>query len=234
VGESSRSRRVGLRVIAFLIALVAVWGVAQTVPLDEAMRSIRAWAAELGAMAPLAFVGGYVLATLLGVPGTPLTVIAGLLFGPRDGLIVAIAGSTLTASIAFWAARTVARAPLERWLSKRPSYERFQDLLVRNKWTAIAFLRVQPLFPFTFVNYALGLSRVPFWKCLLASEVGMLPMNAVYVWSAESVYRIVLRGEVPWTLIGITLGTAVGLVALIYVGRKGVQLLNGNARGAAA
>jgi uncharacterized membrane protein YdjX (TVP38/TMEM64 family) len=151
-------------------------------------------------------------------------------FGPRDGLVVAIAGSTLTAVFAFWIARTVARAPLERWLSKRRSYERLQSVILRNKWTAIALLRVQPLFPFTFVNYALGLSRVSFWKYLVASEIGMIPMNAVWVWSAASVYRIVLRGEIPWALLGITLGAALALFGLIHLGRRIFGAINGGGR----
>jgi uncharacterized membrane protein YdjX (TVP38/TMEM64 family) len=211
--------------------LVAVlWGLAQTIPLDEALTSIREWTGHFGAWAPMAYVGGYVLATLLGVPGTPLTVIGALVFGPVGGLIVAIAGSTLTAILAFWLARAVARAPLERWLARRSAYERLQGVLARNEWTAIAFLRVQPLFPFSLVNYALGLSRVPFWKYLLASEAGMLPMNAVWVWSAASVYRIVLRGEIPWPLLGITLGAAVTLLLLISFGRRVVGVVNGRAR----
>jgi uncharacterized membrane protein YdjX (TVP38/TMEM64 family) len=232
VGESSklRRRRAGIRVIVFLTVVVVLWALGQTLELEGTLTSIQGWARELGAWAPAAFVGGYILATVLGVPGTPLTVAAALIFGPRDGLLVAIAASTGTAIVAFWLARTVAREPLERWLSKRPAYERLQRLLRRNEWTAIAILRVQPLFPFTLVNYALGLSRVPFWKYLLASEIGMIPMNAVWVFSATSVYRIVLQGEVPWALLGITLGAAVVLALLAYFGRKLVDAVNGNGR----
>ena len=230
--ESSqpRRRRAGIRVIVFLFVVIGLWALGHTVEVEGAVTAIRAWADEFGPWAPLAFVGGYILATVLGFPGTPLTVVAGLLFGPRDGLIVAIAASTGTAIVAFWLARTVAHDALERWMAKRPGYEKLQKLLARNQWTAIAILRVQPLFPFTLVNYALGLSRVPFWKYLLASEIGMIPMNAVWIWSAESVYRIVLGGEIPWALLGFTLGAAVALVALVYLGRKIVDAVNGNGR----
>ena len=43
-------------------------------------------------------------------------------------------------------------------------------------------LRLSPVFPFNLLNYAFGLTAVPFWKYALASWIGMLPGTLMYVY----------------------------------------------------
>lgn len=225
--QPSRRRRTAIRVLAFLLIVAALWGMGRSVDLVGLVGSIRLWAHELGPWAPSVFVVGYVVATSVGVPGTPLTISAAILFGPLDGLLLMILASTGTAVAGFWIARTMARAPLERWLSQRRTYERMQAIVKDHQWTAVPFLRVLPLFPFALVNYGLGLSRISFWQYLLASELAMIPMNAAWIWSAESVYRIVLRGETPWGLLAVTSALGIALVVLAHVGRRVLSIVNG-------
>jgi uncharacterized membrane protein YdjX (TVP38/TMEM64 family) len=47
--------------------------------------------------------------------------------------------------------------------------------------TAVVFLmRLSPIFPYSLINYSLGLTKVPFWEYILASWLGMLPGTIAY------------------------------------------------------
>jgi uncharacterized membrane protein YdjX (TVP38/TMEM64 family) len=69
---------------------------------------VRELAAAAGDMAPLLFVGGYALATVLFLPGSVLTIAGGALFGPLAGTFYSLTGATLGATLAFLVARYLA------------------------------------------------------------------------------------------------------------------------------
>jgi uncharacterized membrane protein YdjX (TVP38/TMEM64 family) len=45
----------------------------------------------------------------------------------------------------------------------------------------VFLLRLSPLFPFNLLNYALGVTSIPFFQYALASWLGMLPGTFAYV-----------------------------------------------------
>jgi uncharacterized membrane protein YdjX (TVP38/TMEM64 family) len=62
----------------------------------------------------------------------------------------------------------------------------------------IVLLRLSPVFPFNFLNYALGLTNVSFGKYAFASLIGMLPGGLMYVYfgSAAGSLADVAAGKV--------------------------------------
>ncbi len=78
----------------------------------------------------------------------------------------------------------------------------------------IPFLHLMPVMPFALTNYCLGLTKVPFWRFLLWSELVMIPMNAVWVFGADALWRAATKGEPAWGLIAATGGASVALLVL--------------------
>lgn len=202
--------------IGFVAVAVIIFVAAQRTDLAAHLGTIRQWVTDAGPAGYLAFIGGYTICAVLGVPGTPLTVLAGLVFGFLEGVLVMVVATTLASSLGFFIARRVARGSLERWLQEMPMYERLQSMIEREGWVAIPLARVLPVFPFAFVNYGFGLSRVPFWRYLLASELIMIPMNVVWVGVAGGVYATVAGGEMPWAILGWVTGFGLVLVAISW------------------
>ena len=56
------------------------------------------------------------------------------------------------------------------------------DAVEREGWKIVLLTRLSPVFPFVFLNYAYGLTKVPFWKYFLASLVGMFPGTVMWVY----------------------------------------------------
>ena len=213
----AQRRRAAVKVLTIAAILVGVFVLARFTEVQGHLGMVRAWIHEAGSWGYVGFALGYAVATVLGVPGTPLTVLAGLLFGFWPGLLVMIGGTTLAAAGGFFAARKLMRGSLERWLCDKELYQRLAAMIEREGWVAIPLARVLPVFPFPFVNYTFGLSRVPFWTYLLASELVMIPMNAVWVGVADGVYVTISNGGVPWVTLGWVTGFGLAIVIITWV-----------------
>jgi uncharacterized membrane protein YdjX (TVP38/TMEM64 family) len=143
--------------------------------------AFSAWVDGLGVWGPVAFVAGYVIATVAFVPGSLLTLAAGAIFGVGKGTALVLLAATLGASAAFLVSRYLARGFVERRLAGN---ERFAaiDRAIGSQGRKIVFLlRLSPVFPFNLLNYALGLTRVRFADYVVAS-IGMLPGTLLYVY----------------------------------------------------
>lgn len=173
-----------------LVAAIAV-AVAYRDHLDAG--AFAAWVAAAGWAGPLLFLLLYAIATLLFLPGSLLTLAGGALFGPLWGSLWNLAGATLGAALAFLASRALAGDWVERRSGGR--IKRLRDGVEAEGWRFVAFVRLVPLLPFNLLNYALGLTRIPFPHYLLATAVFMLPAAIAYTWLGYAGREAVAGGE---------------------------------------
>ena len=99
----------GIRWLAIGLILVSLILIVRTLPIGSSLESMKDWIGELGVWGPVIFVLLYILATVLFVPGTLLTLAAGAMFGLGGGMILVSIASTIGASLAFSIARYLAR-----------------------------------------------------------------------------------------------------------------------------
>ena len=135
----------------------------------------------LGALGPLVFVVGYALATVAFIPGSLLTLAAGAMFGLMRGVMLVFVGATLGSTLAFLLSRYVARRTVERRLAGNARFAAVDRAIAAQGRRVVILLRLSPAFPFSLLNYALGLTRISLRDFVLAS-VGMLPGTILYVY----------------------------------------------------
>ena len=136
---------------------------------------------SLGAVGPLAFMAGYIVATVALVPGSLLTLAAGALFGLVRGTIYVFVAASLGAIAAFLVARYVARAAVARRKALNPRFAAIDAAIAREGRKIVFLIRLSPLFPFNITNYALGLTSIRLRDYALACA-GMLPGTLLYVY----------------------------------------------------
>jgi uncharacterized membrane protein YdjX (TVP38/TMEM64 family) len=173
---------------------------------------------QLGGWGPPTFVLLYVVATVLFVPGSALTLGAGALFGVIRGSIIVLAGATLGATCAFLIARYLARDWVARKLSVDTRFLALDKAIATEGWKIVGLLRLSPVVPFNLLNYALGLTRVSLPDYFFASMIGMIPGTLMYVYAGALLGDLVNSSSVrrpktpaEWCLY------AVGLLATIIV-----------------
>jgi len=127
-------------------------------------------------------VGVYIVACVLMLPGSVITLGAGAALGFWKGVIAVSAGSTLGASVAFLVGRTIARRWIEKKVASNAKFRAIDVAVGRQGFKIVLLTRLSPIFPFNLQNYMYGLTKVRFWKYVLASWIGMLPGTALYVY----------------------------------------------------
>lgn len=183
-----------------------------------ALPRFAAWIDSLGAWGPVAFVVGYALAVVAFVPGSVLTLAAGAIFGLVRGVAYVFVAATLGAAGAFLVARYVARGAVERRLADTPRFAAIDRAVGAEGRKIVFLLRLSPVFPFTLLNYALGLTRVGFGDYVLASA-GMLPGTFLYVYYGKLAGDVATLAGAPAAAkgAGYYIVLALGLAATIAV-----------------
>jgi uncharacterized membrane protein YdjX (TVP38/TMEM64 family) len=161
--------------------------------LQDALKDALTWVDSLGALAPLAFIAIYNVATVLLIPGSVLTLGSGILFGLGWGTLYVIVAATLGATIAFWIGRNFARGWVSRQLEKYPKFGAIDRAVAGQGFKIVALVRLSPLFPFNLLNYAFGITQVSLKDYVLGS-VGMIPGTILYVYLGSLLGNIAMIG----------------------------------------
>jgi uncharacterized membrane protein YdjX (TVP38/TMEM64 family) len=170
---------VGLAAIA--VGGVLLWLVGfRHLPVLHDLPRLGQWIQAQGPLAPVVFVAGYVLAELLFAPALPLTLLAGLLFGPFWGTVYVSVASTLAATLAFMIARSALRERIQRWIASKPRLRELDAAVAEHGWRILIVTRLVPLFPFNIQNFAYGLTRIRLRAYILLSWICMLPGTVAY------------------------------------------------------
>lgn len=184
--------------------------------------------AQMGGWGVVLFILLYVVAALTVAPAFPLTLAAGAIYGVARGSAVVFVGAVLGGSAAYAVAVRLAGT---RWLRRFDREPRV--IVVRNAvkedsvWVQF-LLRLSPIVPFTMLNYALGLARVPYKDFALAL-VGMVPAIVMYTYYGKVVGDVTAlaagasppRGPVYYAFLGLGLvTTAVATAVLARAARR--------------
>ncbi len=205
-----------LKWVVGLLALVALVALARSA--GGLLPEFAEWIASLGYWGPLIFVIAYVLAAVLFVPGALLTLAGGAIFGLVEGTVLVFIAATLGSGLAFLIARYLARESIEARIRSNPRFSAVDRAVARDGLKITFLLRLSPIFPFNFINYALGLTKVGFRDYMLAS-IGMLPGTILYVYYGRVIGDVaaLAAGATPDGGLAQQILTGVGLVATIAV-----------------
>ena len=169
---------VGIVTIVYFV--LKSYGVTDHIRLENVPK-IKTWVASFGTIAPLVYIGLYLVSTVFFLPGTPVTVLAGFVFGPLWGVFYASIASIISVSAAFLIARYAARDLVENWVKDNAQFRKIDEQVEEQGWRIVMLTRLVPIFPFNLQNYAYGLTGIRFSTYVLVSAIFMLPGTAVFV-----------------------------------------------------
>ena len=124
-----------------------------------------------GLWAPLMFVLIYVVGVCLFLPGTLLTALGAAIFGPYWGFLYVWTGAMIGSGLAFLIGRYLGRDFAASLIGDK--LKRFDDAIERNGFATVLYLRLM-YFPFTPMNFGMGLTKVRFSDYLLGTALGIL------------------------------------------------------------
>ncbi len=208
--------------VAVLAALVAGWFL---LPIKDWADSFQGWIQDLGPWGWLIFAAVYIVGTVLLVPVSILTIIAGLAFGLPIGFPLVVVSATIGATLAFLVARYLAKDKVESLMSKRPKFKAIKAAVSEGGWKVVGLLRLSPVLPFNLQNYFYGVTDITLLHYVPATFVGIMPGTLLYVYlgAAGKAASGDGGGALKWTFFGI--GLLVTVVVAVFVTRKAKQKL---------
>lgn len=191
----------------------------ETAPSDSFTDRLASFLARLGRAAPLAFVGLFVLNTVLCLPTALMSLAGGFLFGAAWGALYVWFGAMLGASAAFGISRHWGQTWIQQRIARRPWLLALEQAVSEEGWKIIVLSRLAPGSPFFILNYLFGLTRVRFRDYFWSTAISVFPGSFLLVYLGSLGQRALaghIRSPYEWALYGvglIALGAAVWLIA---------------------
>ena len=223
----------GTAKVGAVVALASASSVAALfAPAAPSTADLFTWLREAGALGILVYVAVFIVAAICFVPGSILTIGAGVAYGLLWGTVVASITSAIAATAAFLVARTIARRRVARWAASDPRFAALDAAIGEDGLKLVILVRLSPLIPFNVLNYALGLTRVRLRDYALGSFVGLLPVTLLYVYvgSVAGQLASMARGTAtggPVRQAVSAIGLAATIAVTIYVTRLARRALDG-------
>lgn len=151
-------------------------------PITDWLADAIRWIEAHRTIAWLAYILGYIIATVLLVPGSIVTLAAGFVFGLPAGVAIVSAGSIVGATCAFLVGRFLARDWVAGKIAGMPRFRALDRAAGREGFVIVLLARLSPVFPFNVLNYGLGITSVRLRDYFFASWIGMFPGTVLYVY----------------------------------------------------
>jgi uncharacterized membrane protein YdjX (TVP38/TMEM64 family) len=149
------------------------------------IKSLRKYILSFGPWASLALLIIYSLKPIVVVfPAVLLTVLAGNIFGPVKGFILAMAGVFFSASLAFYISKSLGKPFVDK--ITRGKLLKLDDNIEAYGFKIIFLMRLSTLFPIDPLSYAAGLTKMKYSNFILGTLIGLAPEMAAYSYLGQS------------------------------------------------
>jgi uncharacterized membrane protein YdjX (TVP38/TMEM64 family) len=124
-----------------------------------------------GLWAPILYMVIYAVGVCLFLPGTLLTGLGAAIFGAYWGFLYVWIGAMMGASAAFFIGRTLGREFAASLIGEK--LKKYDDAIERNGFATVLYLRLV-YFPFTPMNFGMGLTKVRFRDYVAGTGLGII------------------------------------------------------------
>jgi uncharacterized membrane protein YdjX (TVP38/TMEM64 family) len=178
-----------------------------------------------GFWAPLVFIAIYTAGVCLFIPGTLLTGLGAAIFGPYWGFVYVWFGAMLGASAAFVIGRTLGREFAASLIGNR--LQKYDEAIERNGFATVLYLRLV-YFPFTPMNFGMGLTRVRFWDYCFGTGLGIIVGTFIFTFFIGTLKEVWTSGD--WgQLISFKVFFSLALFAFSFFIPKIIKKIKGEA-----
>ena len=193
--EPAKSRRGAiLKAILLVLFIIASISIIRFTPVKEFLtqESLRRLLEEAGFWAPLIYIFIYAAGICFFVPGTLLTAIGAAIFGPYWGFVYVWVGAMVGASAAFWIGRTLGGEFAASMIGDR--LKKYDDAIERNGFATVLYLRLV-YFPFTPMNFGMGLTRVRFRDYFFGTALGIIVGTFIFTFFIGTLKEVWASGD---------------------------------------
>ena len=224
-GENDGRRKAIWKASLFLLFIVAAIGLVRYSPLKAYLTTgaLQQFLIAAGFWAPVVFMLVYAAGVCLFIPGTLLTGLGAAIFGAYWGFVYVWSGAMLGAALAFLIGRTLGRDFAASLIGDR--LRKYDDAIRRNGFATVLYLRLV-YFPFTPLNFGMGLTSVRFRDYIFGTGLGIMVGTFVFTFFIGTLKEIWASGD--WgQLLSVKVFFSVALFVFSFFIPKAIKRLRG-------
>jgi uncharacterized membrane protein YdjX (TVP38/TMEM64 family) len=193
-GASAGRKKGLLKALVLLAFVVAAVSVARFTPIRQylTLEQLGGFLDRAGVWAPVVYVFFYAAGVCLFLPGTLLTGLGAAIFGPYYGFLYVWVGAMMGASAAFFIGRTLGREFAASLVGDR--LKKYDDAIERNGFATVLYLRLV-YFPFTPMNFGMGLTKVRFWDYFFGTGLGIIVGTFIFTFFIGTLREVWVSGN---------------------------------------
>ncbi len=193
--KSSKNRsQAVIKVLILLVFIVLAIIVVRFTPVRNYLTAdaLGNFLDAVGFWAPLVFIMIYAVGVCLFLPGTLLTGLGAAIFGAYWGFVYVWFGAMAGASAAFLIGRTLGREFSASLIGDR--LKKYDDAIERNGFATVLYLRLV-YFPFTPMNFGMGLTKVHFRDYFFGTGLGIMVGTFIFTFFIGTLKEIWVTGN---------------------------------------
>ena len=170
---TKKSSQAVLKAIIFAAFIIAAIFLIRFTPVKNylTVEALGRFLEGAGLWAPVAYMAIYAVGVSLFLPGTLLTGLGAAIFGAYWGFLYVWIGAMIGASTAFYIGRTLGREFAASLIGDK--LKKYDDAIERNGFATVLYLRLV-YFPFTPMNFGMGLTKVRFRDYVTGTGLGII------------------------------------------------------------
>jgi uncharacterized membrane protein YdjX (TVP38/TMEM64 family) len=214
-----------LKAIVFIIFIIAAIFFIRFTPVKNYLTAdaLGGFLERAGLWAPVVYIMIYAVGVCLFVPGTLLTGLGAAIFGAYWGFLYVWIGAMLGASAAFFIGRTLGRDFAASLIGDK--LKKYDDAIERNGFATVLYLRLV-YFPFTPMNFGMGLTKVRFWDYVAGTGLGIIVGTFIFTFFIGTLKEVWASGN--WgELISFKVFFSIGLFIFSFFIPKVIKRIKG-------
>ncbi len=214
-----------IKASVFVIFIVSAIGFVRFTPVKDYLTAgaLGNFLEAAGLWAPIVYMLVYAVGVCMFLPGTLLTGLGAAIFGAYWGFLYVWVGAMLGAGAAFLIGRTLGREFASSLIGDR--LKKYDDAIERNGFATVLYLRLV-YFPFTPMNFGMGLTKVRFWDYFTGTGLGIIVGTFIFTFFIGTLKDIWASGN--WgELISFKIFFSVGLFVFSFFIPKIIKRIKG-------
>jgi uncharacterized membrane protein YdjX (TVP38/TMEM64 family) len=223
--QTKKASRPVLKAIVFVLFIIGAIFLIRFTPVKNYLTvdALRSFLEAAGLWAPVVYMIIYAVGVCLFVPGTLLTGLGAAIFGAYFGFLYVWIGAMLGASAAFFIGRTLGRDFAASLIGNK--LKKYDDAIERNGFATVLYLRLV-YFPFTPMNFGMGLTKVRFRDYVAGTGLGIIVGTFIFTFFIGTLKDVWVSGN--WgELISFKVFFSIGLFIFSFFIPKIIKKLKG-------
>lgn len=193
--QNARGRKNAvIKAVIFVLFIIMAISVIRFTPVKNYLtaQALSGFLDNAGIWAPIVYMLVYAVGVCIFLPGTLLTGLGAAIFGPYWGFLYVWFGAMAGASGAFFIGRTLGRDFAASLIGDK--LKKYDDAIERNGFATVLYLRLV-YFPFTPMNFGMGLTKVRFRDYFIGTGLGIIVGTFIFTFFVGTLKNVWASGN---------------------------------------